>query len=43
MTIDGLWALRYGNGVAGSYQRLLFTAGPADEAHGLFGSIRAAG
>jgi uncharacterized protein (TIGR03118 family) len=43
MTIDGLWALRYGNGVAGSYQRLLFTAGPADEGHGLFGSIRAAG
>jgi uncharacterized protein (TIGR03118 family) len=37
--IDGLWALRFGNGVIGTPQTLLFTAGIADEAHGLFGEI----
>jgi uncharacterized protein (TIGR03118 family) len=39
IVIDGLWALRFGNGVAGSAQTLLFTAGPDDEQHGLFGTI----
>jgi uncharacterized protein (TIGR03118 family) len=37
--INGLWALRFGNGVIGTPQTLLFTAGIADEAHGLFGAI----
>jgi uncharacterized protein (TIGR03118 family) len=39
LTIDGLWALQFGNGVIGTPQTLLFTAGPADESHGLFGEI----
>ncbi|HYY80519.1 MAG TPA: TIGR03118 family protein [Actinomycetes bacterium] len=43
ITIDGLWALRFGNGVTGSPTDLLFTAGIADEEHGLFGSIAAVG
>lgn len=37
--IDGLWALRFGNGVTGTPTTLLFTAGIGDEEHGLFGSI----
>jgi uncharacterized protein (TIGR03118 family) len=37
--INGLWALRFGNGVIGTPQSLLFTAGIGDEAHGLFGEI----
>jgi uncharacterized protein (TIGR03118 family) len=37
--INGLWALRFGNGVIGTPQTLLFTAGIGDEAHGLFGEI----
>ncbi len=41
--IDGLWALRFGNGVTGNPTTLLFTAGIDDEAHGLFGAIEAAG
>lgn len=43
VTIDGLWSLRFGNGVTGSYRTLLFTAGPDDETHGLFGAIHAHG
>jgi uncharacterized protein (TIGR03118 family) len=39
--IDGLWALRFGNGVIGNPSTLLFTAGIDDEAHGLFGAIQA--
>jgi uncharacterized protein (TIGR03118 family) len=39
--IDGLWALRFGNGVTGNRTTLLFTAGIDDEAHGLFGAIEA--
>jgi uncharacterized protein (TIGR03118 family) len=39
IVIDGLWALRFGNGVIGTPHTLLFTAGIADEAHGLFGKI----
>jgi uncharacterized protein (TIGR03118 family) len=39
--IDGLWGLAFGNGgSAGDANALYFTAGPADESHGLFGSIR---
>jgi uncharacterized protein (TIGR03118 family) len=41
--INGLWALRFGNGVIGTPQTLLFTAGIADEDHGLFGEIVARG
>ena len=37
--IDGLWALAFGNGTIGTPQTLLFTAGPDDESHGLFGEI----
>lgn len=40
LQIDGLWALQFGNGAAaGPTNTLLFTAGPADESHGLFGSL----
>jgi uncharacterized protein (TIGR03118 family) len=38
---DGLWGLRFGNGVTGSPRTLLFTAGIDDESDGLFGEIRA--
>jgi uncharacterized protein (TIGR03118 family) len=41
IVIDGLWALRFGNGTIGTPRTLLFTAGIADEAHGIFGSIEA--
>jgi uncharacterized protein (TIGR03118 family) len=37
--IDGLWALRFGNGTFGTPDGLLFTAGIADEEHGLLGEI----
>jgi uncharacterized protein (TIGR03118 family) len=40
ITIDGLWALEFGNGVLASQQTLVFTAGPADETHGLLGEIK---
>jgi uncharacterized protein (TIGR03118 family) len=43
LIIDGLWALEFGNGVIGTPKTLLFTAGPADEMHGLFGDIAPAG
>jgi uncharacterized protein (TIGR03118 family) len=39
VAINGLWALRFGNGVIGDPETLLFTAGIDDEAHGLFGSL----
>jgi len=38
--ISGLWALKFGNGVIGTPRTLLFTAGPAQMAHGLFGEIK---
>jgi uncharacterized protein (TIGR03118 family) len=39
--IDELWALQFGNGGnGGDVNTLYFTAGPADEEHGLFGKIR---
>ena len=42
MSIQGLWALRFGNGgAAGPRTSLFFTAGPDDEQHGLFGKIEA--
>src|SRR5580765_3599567 len=40
ITIDGLWALQFGNGAnAGPKNTLFFTAGPNEESHGLFGQI----
>lgn len=40
ITIDGLWALIVGNGGnGGDVDKVYFTAGPNDEAHGLFGSL----
>ena len=43
LVIDGLWALQFGHGTAnnGPANTLFFTAGPDDEAHGLFGTITA--
>ena len=52
LTIDGLWALTFGNsafgvvaatgtGSAGPYNSLFFTAGIQDEQHGLFGTLTA--
>jgi hypothetical protein len=47
IVIDGLWALKFGNGapglttptMEGSTQTLYFTAGPNHEADGLFGAL----
>jgi uncharacterized protein (TIGR03118 family) len=44
LQIDGLWALQFGHGTSatganGLTTTLFFTAGPADEEHGLFGSL----
>ncbi len=42
LEIQGLWGLAFGNdAAAGPSNTLLFTAGPNDEADGLFGSITA--
>ena len=42
VTINGLWGLTFGNGSnASNPNTLYFTAGIADESHGLFGSLRA--
>ena len=41
IVIDDLWGLAFGNGAAaGQTDELFFTAGIADEAHGLFGKIQ---
>jgi uncharacterized protein (TIGR03118 family) len=40
VTIDGLWALAFGNGAtAGPFNSLYFTAGIQNELHGLFGTL----
>lgn len=40
LSIDGLWALGFGNGgTGGPTSTLYFTAGPFGENHGIFGSI----
>ena len=39
IAINGLWGLRFGNGVAGTPTTLFFTAGIGDESHGLMGTI----
>jgi uncharacterized protein (TIGR03118 family) len=42
ITLDGLWALAFGNGAAaGPASTLYFLSGPSDESHGLLGSITA--
>jgi len=42
ITIDGLWALGFGNGGnAGPENTLFFTAGPDQESNGLFGTLTA--
>ena len=42
ITIEGVWALYFGNGFdGGKTNELFFTAGIEDEAHGLFGVLRA--
>ena len=41
IAINGLWGLRFGDGVAGTAQTLFFTAGIGDESHGLMGTIEA--
>ena len=42
IVIDGLWGLAFGNGgQAGSVKSLFFAAGIDDEAHGLFGMLKA--
>ena len=42
VTLDGLWAIAFGNGAAaGPTTTLYFAAGPGGEAHGMFGSITA--
>jgi uncharacterized protein (TIGR03118 family) len=39
--IDGLWGITFGNGGSGGDRNALyFASGPADETHGLFGSLR---
>jgi uncharacterized protein (TIGR03118 family) len=40
--IDGLWGIGFGNGgAAGPTTTLYFAAGPADETHGLYGTVTA--
>ena len=44
IAIEGLWGILFGNGVTvGDADTLYFAAGPDDETHGLFGSLRFAG
>lgn len=43
LTIPGLWGLIVGNGASGgSTDTIYFTAGPFEEQHGLFGSVKPA-
>jgi uncharacterized protein (TIGR03118 family) len=44
LVIDGLWALAFGSGASGfEKDEIYFTAGPNDEANGLFGSLAFSG
>jgi uncharacterized protein (TIGR03118 family) len=40
VTIEGLWALQFGNPTFAGADTLIFSAGPDDETHGLLGIIR---
>jgi uncharacterized protein (TIGR03118 family) len=42
VSIDGLWSIVFGNGLAADPDKLYFTSGPNGEADGLFGSLSAA-
>jgi uncharacterized protein (TIGR03118 family) len=43
LAIEGLWGLQFGNGVLNQpVNALFFTAGPGDEAHGVYGRIELA-
>ena len=43
LAIDGLWGIAFGNGYSGQpVNTLFFTAGPNDEADGLYGRLDAA-
>lgn len=42
ISLDGLWGIAFGNGFNNQpTDTLFFTAGPSDEAHGLYGTIQA--
>jgi uncharacterized protein (TIGR03118 family) len=41
IAIPGLWGLQFGNGTFGDRHALVFSAGPAEESHGLLGVITA--
>lgn len=41
IVLPGLWGLLFGNGTSAPTDALMFTAGPGDEAHGLWGTITA--
>jgi len=43
IAIDGLWGLRFGNGVTATPDTLVFSAGPGGEAHGLLGFLNPVG
>ena len=40
ITIEGLWALQFGNPTFAGADTLIFSAGPDDETHGLLGIIQ---
>ncbi|HEU5271305.1 MAG TPA: TIGR03118 family protein, partial [Jatrophihabitans sp.] len=42
LAIDGLWALKPGNGVSGATSDVWFSAGPDGESHGLLGILHSA-
>jgi len=42
LVIDGLWALKPGNGVSGATSDVWFSAGPDGESHGLLGLLHSA-
>jgi uncharacterized protein (TIGR03118 family) len=41
IVLPGLWGLLFGNGTSAATDALMFTSGPGDEAHGLWGTITA--
>ncbi len=43
IVIDGLWGLLPGNGVEAGTDEVIFSAGPADETHGLLGTLSLSG
>jgi uncharacterized protein (TIGR03118 family) len=40
LAVDGLWSIGFGDGIVGATNHLYFTAGPAEESHGLFGYLK---